>query len=116
MLPSRHRSCSPSSRFMCERTHPDEETTDWRAVCGRTARTVRRAGTAKAVPDPYQANPNLGPPTQIFGGDAEKPQLAQSNTTRLRWGSSLVVSNPMGRRIIKLATAIVRSIVKLLPV
>ncbi|MGZ8477818.1 MAG: hypothetical protein ACXW6K_07100, partial [Candidatus Binatia bacterium] len=27
---------------------------DWRAVCGRTARTVRRAGTAKAVPDPYQ--------------------------------------------------------------
>ena len=26
----------------------DEETTDWRAVCGRTARTVRRAGTAKA--------------------------------------------------------------------
>src|SRR6516164_3627581 len=30
-------------------------TTDWRAVCGRTARTVRRAGTAKAVPDPYRA-------------------------------------------------------------
>src|SRR5262249_46201958 len=23
---------------------PDEETTDWRAVCGKTARTVRRAG------------------------------------------------------------------------
>src|SRR6516162_8105935 len=40
---------------MCRRTNPDEETTDWRAVCGRTARTVRRAGTAKAVPDPYQA-------------------------------------------------------------
>ena len=33
---------------------PDEETTDWRAVCGRTARTVRRAGTARAVPDPYR--------------------------------------------------------------
>ena len=33
---------------------PDEETTDWRAVCGRTARTVRRAGTVKAVSDPYQ--------------------------------------------------------------
>ena len=33
---------------------PDEETTDWRAVCGRTARTVRRAGTAQAVPDPYR--------------------------------------------------------------
>ena len=23
---------------------PDEKTTDWRAACGRTARTVRRAG------------------------------------------------------------------------
>ena len=34
--------------------NPDEETTDWRAVCGRTARTVRRAGTAKAVSAPYQ--------------------------------------------------------------
>jgi len=30
-------------------------------VCGKTARTVRRAGTAKAVPDPYQANPDLDP-------------------------------------------------------
>jgi hypothetical protein len=36
------------------RANPDEETTDWRAVCGRTARTVRRAGTARAVSDPYQ--------------------------------------------------------------
>ena len=35
------------------RANPDEETTDWRAVCGKTARTVRRAGTAKALPDPY---------------------------------------------------------------
>ena len=26
------------------RANPDEETTDWRAVCGRTACTVRRAG------------------------------------------------------------------------
>jgi len=33
---------------------PMWNTTDWRAVCGRTARTVRRAGTAKAVPDPYR--------------------------------------------------------------
>ena len=34
--------------------NPDGETLDWRAVCGRTARTVRRAGTARAVSDPYQ--------------------------------------------------------------
>ena len=32
---------------------PDVETLDWRAVCGKTARTVRRAGSAKADPDPY---------------------------------------------------------------
>ncbi len=36
------------------RANPDEETADWRAVCGRTARTVRRAGRALALPDPYQ--------------------------------------------------------------
>ena len=39
---------------MHRQADPDEETTDWRAVCGRTARTVRRAGRAKALPDPYQ--------------------------------------------------------------
>ena len=44
--------CSPFAS-LCQRANPDEETTDWRAVCGRTARTVRRAGTARAVPDPY---------------------------------------------------------------
>jgi len=32
---------------------PDEETSDWRAVCGRTARTVRRAGRVNTLPDPY---------------------------------------------------------------
>lgn len=31
----------------------DEETTDWIAVCRKIARTVRRAGTTCAVPDPY---------------------------------------------------------------
>jgi len=35
------------------RDTPDEETTDWRAVCGKTARTVRRAGKATTFPDPY---------------------------------------------------------------
>ena len=56
---SRHIGCS-SFASMCQRANPDEETTDWRAVCGRTARTVRRAGTAKAVPDPYQTLRRLG--------------------------------------------------------
>jgi hypothetical protein len=35
------------------RVNPDEVTTDWRAVCGRTACTVRRAGRARALSDPY---------------------------------------------------------------
>ena len=38
----------------------DEETTDWRAVCGKTARTVRRAGRAKTLPDPYPVHLSAG--------------------------------------------------------
>ena len=34
------------------RANLDEATTNWRAVCGRTARTVRRAGRAHAFPTP----------------------------------------------------------------
>ena len=30
------------------RANPGEETTDWRAVCGRPARTVRREGRRKS--------------------------------------------------------------------
>src|SRR6266850_1600342 len=33
---------------------PDEVTTDWRALCGRTARTVQRA---TALLDPYPTQP-----------------------------------------------------------
>ena len=51
---SRPRDCSPCIQPGSWRANPDEETTDWRAVCGRTARTVRRAETAKAVSDPYR--------------------------------------------------------------
>ena len=36
---------------MKTRDTPDEETSDWRAVCGRTARTVRRAG-GEGLPTP----------------------------------------------------------------
>ncbi|MGA8147215.1 MAG: hypothetical protein WB870_06500 [Gallionellaceae bacterium] len=35
------------------RANPDEETTDWRARCGKTAHRVRREGTVIAVPYPY---------------------------------------------------------------
>src|SRR5918992_5347599 len=54
ILSSRPRDCSPWFQPGSQRANHDEETTDWRAVCGRTARTVRRAGTAKAVSDPYR--------------------------------------------------------------
>src|SRR6266545_4680498 len=53
---SRPRDCSLRLQPGSWRANPDEETTDWRAVCGRTARTVRRAGTAKAVSDPYRTS------------------------------------------------------------
>ena len=43
-----HSSLSVACSLVCRRTlwraNPDVETPDWRAVCGRTARTVRRAG------------------------------------------------------------------------
>ncbi len=52
MLSSILKGCSPWLRPVGWRANPDEVTTDWRAVCGRAARTVRRAGTAKAVSDP----------------------------------------------------------------
>lgn len=55
MLSSLPRGCSPWLQPVASRANLAEETTDWRAVCGRTVRTVRRAGTAIAVPAPYQA-------------------------------------------------------------
>ena len=55
MPSSQHRGCSPFMQPMCRRVNPDEATTDWRAVCGRTACTVRRAGRARALSDPYPA-------------------------------------------------------------
>ena len=44
MPSSRMRAVHPSHSLAATRDTPDEETTDWRAVCGKTARTVRRAG------------------------------------------------------------------------
>ena len=45
--------CSHSNQPGKQRDSLDEETTDWRAVCGKTACTVRRAGSARADSDPY---------------------------------------------------------------
>ena len=64
------------------RASPDEETTDWRAVCGKTACTVRREGRAKAFPTPIQAVPKLavgGPPS---GRKGFTPPAAPSRSPR----------------------------------
>ena len=51
MPSSRKSACSPCTQAGSLRDNPDEETTNWRAVCGKTARTVRR-GEARAFPTP----------------------------------------------------------------
>jgi len=45
---------SPYTKPILRRANPERETADWRAVCGRTACTVRRAGRTSVLPDPYQ--------------------------------------------------------------
>ncbi len=50
---SLHRDSSPKLKPECWRANHDAETTNWRAVCGRTARTVRREGRARAFLYPY---------------------------------------------------------------
>ena len=52
---SRKPGCSLCTQPGSLRDTLDEETTDWRAVCGKTARTVRRAGRASTLPDPYRS-------------------------------------------------------------
>jgi hypothetical protein len=54
MFTSQTWDCSPW-RQPTERANPDEETTNWRAVCGRTARTVRREGRTGVLLYPYHA-------------------------------------------------------------
>ena len=54
MPSSRMPDCSHFTQPGNQRDSPDEETTDWRAVCGKTARTVRREGSARADPYPYR--------------------------------------------------------------
>jgi hypothetical protein len=47
--------CSHDPRFDTERDIPDVETSNWRAVCGKTASTVRREGRREPLPYPYHA-------------------------------------------------------------
>ena len=54
MPSSRIKGSSPFRQLLKTRDTPDEGTGDWRAVCGKTARTVRRAGRVDTLPDPYR--------------------------------------------------------------
>ena len=72
--------CSHFNQPGNQRDGLDEETIDWRAVCGKTARTVRREGSVKADPYPYH--------------DAE-PQVCSTDVnpifTQRRLGSAAIV-------------------------
>src|SRR5262249_45209172 len=83
MPSSRHMDCSPCMKPMCRRANPDEETTNRRAVCGRTACTVRRAGRARALSDPYQTK--ISHMFHIFSHSQGKPTrpLSDSPVRRL---------------------------------
>jgi hypothetical protein len=52
-LSSRTLGCSHFTQPGMKRDAPDEETTNWRAACGKTARTVRREGRQHR-PYPYR--------------------------------------------------------------
>ena len=56
MPSSQTRGCSLYRQPSILRDIPDEETINWRAVCGNTARTVRREGSQK-LPYPYLTSP-----------------------------------------------------------
>ena len=59
----RHRSANPL----------DGKTTDWRADCGRTARSVRRKGGANPIAPPYPYSPLTG-----FGIRRESPMCLRT--------------------------------------
>ena len=72
---------------MRRRANPDEETTNWRAVCGRTARAVRREGRAKALLYPYRSKVSqVGGATKLRdslrGKPREKSSESESAPTR----------------------------------
>src|SRR6267142_418595 len=67
-LSSRIKDCSPLQQPLHTRDIPDEETSNWRAVCGKTARTVRREGRPKAFPTPIPliVAPHTGSAIEYF--------------------------------------------------
>jgi len=77
MPTSRMPGCSRFTPPGKQRDSLDEEPTNRRAVCGKTARTVRRAGSAPADPDPYR-NP-------VGRWNSGFALAARPGMTELRW-------------------------------
>ena len=79
-----HTGFSPFMKPVCKRANPDEETTNWRAVCGRTARTVRRAGR-ELFPTPisyrFRVKSSLPAMTyarRAYGGVCRDPSICRT--------------------------------------
>src|SRR5690606_22786451 len=90
---------SPWRTPMPWRANHDAETTDWRAVRGRTAYTVRREGRALALPYPYHGRESvvLGPPV--------KPGDDGSRYFRGSSGDSGKSKNSRALRVVRRATS-----------
>jgi hypothetical protein len=78
--------CSPCTQPGAPRDTPDEETTDWRTVCGKTARAVRSAGRrnpSRPLSDPmgWRVVRRLGlevdHPPNLGGSNCPKPPSSQ---------------------------------------
>jgi hypothetical protein len=70
--------CSHYPRFDTERDVPDVETNNWRAVCGKTASTVRREGRRKPSLPLSTARIGFAPNSLLIPCSAKKfPALAK---------------------------------------
>src|SRR5260221_3642122 len=82
---SRTKDCSPLQQPLNTRDIHHHETSDWRAVCGKTARTVRRERRPKAFPTPIVDDElRVLPIFELCGADVELAagNLAQQHILR----------------------------------
>ena len=85
-----------------ERANPDEETTNWRAVCGRTARTVRRQGrrrpslplSAAARSTASSRSRKLARPTCPDGGLVGHPAAGGQRQVYWSWAPKEPLASP----------------------
>ncbi len=78
---------------MLRRANPNKETTDWRAVCGKTACTVRRAGKMRVFPDPYQQSVQVRSVSKLAPPDVA-PQRRLTKTLNITASRCFLRSTP----------------------